>query len=125
MSTPIDWIEKFTKLDALWIHDNNPSHPHVLLTSGKHSSGYFNATRVVEQPEILRIACSALSELMRKQLKSSLPQVVVGSAFGAITISHECAKSLNTKMAYTQKTGTNKMTLSRFSIEVGEKVLVV
>ncbi len=101
MNTRTNWEEKFSKLGALWIHDGIQSHPHALLTSGKHSSGFFNATKVVENPKILERACAELSIKVSTFMGGPLPEVVVGSAFGAITIAHECTKSLGAKMAFT------------------------
>lgn len=37
------WIDRFKERDALWLHDGNVRRPHALLTSGKHSDGFFNS----------------------------------------------------------------------------------
>lgn len=123
-----NWMKEFSRLDALWIHNDNPKRPHALLTSGKHSSGFFNATKVIENPCVMQSACTDLSRKILDQLTLRLrveyPQAVVGSAFGAITIAHECAKKMSAKMAFTQKVDGG-MALTRFSVEADESVLPV
>jgi len=119
-----NWLEEFARLDALWIHDGNPAHPHALLTSGMHSAGFFNATKVAERPCVLQSACGELSHRINILLQNDVPHVVVGSAFGAITIAHECAKTLNARTMFTQKV-RGEMRLERFSIKPGTNVVVV
>lgn len=123
------WASHFARLGALWIHDGNPENPHALLTSGMHSAGFFNATEVVKEPCVTQCACQELSrriitELAKNDLPEKSPQVVIGSAFGAITIAHECAKFLSARMAFTEK-ADGKMSLKRFFVTDGERALVV
>ena len=61
------WIEEYKKRGALWIHDGNPKRPHALLTSGKHSSGFFNSRLVISDEVLLREAASDLIELFTKE----------------------------------------------------------
>ena len=123
-----DWATEFGRLNALWIHSGNMAHPHAILTSGKHSSGYFNATKVVEQTGVLQSVCEALADkvsaVLSKESGHQYPRVVVGSAYGAITIAHECAKRLGARMAFTEKEN-GAMLLTRFSVSKDERALVV
>ena len=32
----MDWMQEFKRIGALWIHDENPKRPHVVLASGLH-----------------------------------------------------------------------------------------
>lgn len=50
------WIREYQQKDALWIHDGNPKRPHALLTSGKHSNGFFNSRLVIPDEALLRDA---------------------------------------------------------------------
>lgn len=123
------WENQFTLLGALWNHDGNPENPHALLTSGMHSAGFFNTSKVIKEPCVTQCACQELSrriieELARSDPRERLPETVVGSAFGAITIAHECAKFLSARMAFTEKID-GKMRLGRFLVMSGERVLVV
>ncbi len=119
------WLEEFKRVGALWIHDGNPKRPHALLTSGKHSNGFFNASKVIARPDLLGAIVLELAD--RCQLKSLSIDWVVGSALGAVTIAHAFAYHLRRNMAFTEKAddGTKKMVLARFDIEAADHVLIV
>jgi len=79
-----DWIDQYKKKNALWIHDGNPKCPHALLTSGKHSNGFFNSRLVIPDEVLLRDAASDLLELFVQQDGDvSKVQGVVGPQTGA------------------------------------------
>lgn len=54
--TQDEWIHEYQEKNALWIHDGNPKRPHALLTSGKHSNGFFNSRLVIPDEALLRDA---------------------------------------------------------------------
>jgi len=116
------FIEKLKLLGALWIHEGGDA-PHALLTSGRHSNGYVNMTKVVENPVAASDFCRALVNTLMLKGK---PNVVVGSAMGAITISYQVAATFGglTRAAYTEKVDGD-LVLKRFDIDADEKVLVV
>jgi len=60
------WLLKYQLKGAIWIHDKNPRRPHALLTSGKHSNGFFNSRLVIPDEELLREAASDLLDLFLK-----------------------------------------------------------
>jgi len=118
-----NWIQKFEELGALWIHDGSPKRPYALLTSGNRSNGFFNMTKIMEHPKLLEEVCA---EIIKNNPLDEKPDVVIGSALGAITIAHEFAKQLGTRFAFTEKNSDKtEMILKRFSIQPGEKVLIV
>ncbi len=57
------WIEVYQKLDALWMHDGNLKRPHVILSSGNHSNGFFNSWLVIADGRLIRLASLALLDL--------------------------------------------------------------
>ena len=117
------WIQKLEDLGALWIHDKNPKRPYALLTSGNISNGFFNMTKVMEHPQLLEEVCK---EIVHQNPLAEKPDVVVGSALGAITIAHVFAKQLDAKFAFTEKNkDETAMVLKRFNITPGNKVLIV
>ncbi|PIQ91668.1 MAG: hypothetical protein COV70_02340 [Parcubacteria group bacterium CG11_big_fil_rev_8_21_14_0_20_39_22] len=61
--TSDEWIIEYQQNNALWIHDGNPKRPHALLTSGKHSNGFFNSRLVISDEVLLYDAASDLIEL--------------------------------------------------------------
>jgi orotate phosphoribosyltransferase len=123
------WTETFSDMGALWIHDNNPARPHALLTSGKHSNGFFNATKVIENPALLEEACVDMWAHHADSLPGqSACDRVIGSAFGAITIAHVIAQMLNVQMGFTEPVETDdgkQMVLKRFALSEGDRVLIV
>ncbi|OHA24359.1 MAG: hypothetical protein A3B11_02265 [Candidatus Taylorbacteria bacterium RIFCSPLOWO2_01_FULL_44_26] len=78
------WISQYQQKNALWIHDGNPKRPHALLTSGKHSNGFFNSRLVIPDEVLLCAAASDLLELFTQQSGDvSKVQGVVGPQTGA------------------------------------------
>lgn len=122
-------LEEYKKIGAFWVHDDNPKRPHALLTSGKHSNGFFNGSKVIVDPQLLRR--SLLSILWCDEGPKHLshrPKYVVGSALGAINIAHTMAEILGTKSCFTEPNvidGVKHMELKRFSISPKSDVLVV
>jgi len=130
------WIKCYEEKGALWIHDGNVKRPHALLTSGKHSSGFFNSELVMEDPELLDQACYDLCELASGKLnvdKECKVSRVVGPAMGAITLAHNLALQFvngswgKVLRAYTEKEETSagvKMVFKRTKIIPGESILL-
>jgi len=79
------WIEEYKRKGALWIHDGNPQRPHALLTSGKHSNGFFNSRLVIPDEVLLKDAASDLLELLSAtgEAEGYDIDVVVGPQTGA------------------------------------------
>ncbi len=131
------WIKEYKKRGALWLHDNNPVRPHALLTSGKHSGGFFNSGLVLEDPFLLDKACQDLLVLLTGAGCTVYKDVhrVVGPAMGAITLAHSLAYriagvtfSSQCFCSYTEKEvldGENTMVFKRTSVKDGESVLAV
>jgi orotate phosphoribosyltransferase len=65
-------------------------HGHFLLTSGRHSAVYFEKFRLLERPDLLAEAVSAMLE--------SFPSVpiegVVGPTLGGVIVAYEVARQL-------------------------------
>jgi orotate phosphoribosyltransferase len=82
--TSEEWIRQYERKKALWIHDGNLKRPHALLTSGKHSNGFFNSRLVIPDEALLQDAACDLLELFAQQGgEVSKVQVVVGPQTGA------------------------------------------
>ncbi len=93
--TQDEWIDTYRKCDAIWFHGGNPRQPHALLTSGKHSDGFFNSELVLENPVLIDWACKDLFEKFCavRDDRTAAPFVdrIVGPAMGAITLAHHMA----------------------------------
>jgi len=96
----LKWFELY---DAVWVYDStDPKAPHVELTSGKCSNGFFDCMRVLRNPKLCEIlAC----QLVRKLKEAGIEKVdwVIGSPYAAITFSYEIAKGFNAIHAFTEK----------------------
>lgn len=94
--TQAEWIKEYEGKDALWIHDGNPKRPHALLTSGKHSNGFFNSRLVIPDEELLDEAAADLVEKLGFQDGN---QVGVDSIVGPQTGATKLAKLIYGHMA--------------------------
>jgi orotate phosphoribosyltransferase len=140
-NTTEGWISPYATLGALWIHDENPKRPHALLTSGNHSSGFFNSGLVTENPSYLDQAAWDLITMLgdaglvfgQVPGRAVSPRRVVGPAMGAITLAHNIALNIacdygGTRLtSFTEKESEvlrNTMVFKRNPPKPGEEVLV-
>jgi orotate phosphoribosyltransferase len=94
---------------------------HFLLTSGRHSNRYMQCAQVLKYPEYTEKLCKVIADAY----KDSSVELVVGPAMGGILVAYEVAKQLGVPSIFAEREN-GKMTLRRnFSIEKGQKVLVV
>jgi len=94
---------------------------HFLLTSGLHSSKYLQCALVLQYPDV--------AEVIGKQLAAKFAGekigVVAAPALGGVIVAHEVARALSCRAIFTERQD-GRMTLRRgFSINPGERVLVV
>lgn len=115
--------QEFEEAGALWVHDDNPNRPHALLTSGKHSNGFFNGTKIIEATDKLLIERAISVMLPIHDIRFKGVTRVVGSERGAVEISYELAKQLKVKHSTTAKTESG-MELQRFSLLENDKLLI-
>ncbi|ABO50216.1 orotate phosphoribosyltransferase [Desulforamulus reducens MI-1] len=107
-------IDIFTKTGAMLSG-------HFRLTSGKHSNRYFQCAQVLQHPQYTQKLCQELANRFENQGV----QTVIGPAMGGILVSYEVARSLGVRSLFTEREN-GKMSLRRsFSLQPGEKVLVV
>ena len=95
MRTQDEWILQYKLKGALWIHDGNPKRPHALLTSGKHSNGFFNSRLVIPDEALLYEAASDLLELFARNGGDVYKvQGVVGPQTGATKLAELVSQQL-------------------------------
>lgn len=131
------WIKAYMKKGALWFHDENMKRPHALLTSGKHSSGFFNSECVMEDSLLLDQACLDLVQMLAMQGAVNINNIdrVVGPAMGAVTLAHSTSVHISRARgrvclrAFTEKEigldGVTRMVFKRTAIRPGERILIV
>ena len=94
---------------------------HFRLTSGLHSTQYFQCAKVLQYPEHAETFCKEIAD----HFSSNVPDVVVSPAIGGIVVGQEVARLLGCRAIFAERENEN-MTLRRgFEIEPGEKVIVV
>lgn len=94
---------------------------HFKLTSGRHSDRYFQCARVLQYPEHTEKLCRELAARFAGENVSA----VIGPATGGVIVSYETARALGVRGIFTEREN-GEMSLRRgFSIEPGERVLVV
>lgn len=94
---------------------------HFLLTSGRHSDKYLQCARIFQDTRYSEELCAALAE----KFKNQGIDLVIGPAIGAISMSYEVSRQLGVKNIFAEREN-GVMTLRRsFTIEPGQKVLVV
>ena len=96
-------------------------HGHFLLTSGLHSPHYVEKFNVLQHPKYTQRLCEAMAE----KFKDQQIDTVVGPVTGGILLAHETGKALGTRAIFTEREN-GKMTFRRgFSLQPGERVLIV
>lgn len=94
---------------------------HFLLTSGRHSDKYLQCAKIFQYTKYSEELCRALAE----KFAGKGVELVIGPAIGAIQMSYEVSRHLGVKNIFAEREN-EKMTLRRnFTIEPGQKVLVV
>jgi orotate phosphoribosyltransferase len=97
---------------------------HFLLSSGRHSAHYLQCARVLMDPMRASRLASALAATFPRELRKDIAKVV-SPAMGGVIIGHEMGRALGVEAMFVERpTGTFELRRG-FSIEPGEKVLMV
>ncbi len=97
---------------------------HFILSSGLHSPRYLQCARVLMDPSRAARLASALARSLPLEIKSKI-EMVVSPAMGGIIIGHEMGRSLGLPAIFVERpTGTFELRRG-FSIEPGQKLLLV
>ena len=94
---------------------------HFLLTSGLHSPHYVEKFNVLQHPAYTQQLCEAMAE----KFKDSRIDTVVGPMTGGILLAHEVGKALGTRAIFTERVDGHMTFRRGFSLEKGERVLIV
>ena len=97
---------------------------HFLLSSGRHSAYYLQCARVLMDPDRAGRLAIALAGKLPRDLRKEISKVV-SPAMGGLIIGHEMGRALGTEAIFLERpTGTFELRRG-FTIEPGEKVLMV
>jgi len=94
---------------------------HFLLSSGLHSSVYWEKFRVLQCPKYAEQLCA----LIARHFQPERIEVVAGSATGGIIVAYEVARQLGVRGIFTEEEGKKRVFRRGFGIDSGERVLVV
>jgi orotate phosphoribosyltransferase len=94
---------------------------HFLLTSGLHSPVYWEKFRILQYPQHTEKLCNLIAE----HFKKDNIQVVVGPTTGGIILAFEVAKQLGVKGIFAEKEGKTRVFRRGFTINPGDRVLIV
>lgn len=96
-------------------------HGHFQLTSGRHSDTYVQCARVLEDP----VLTTRLAEAMAAKVADERIDLVAAPAVGGIIIGFAVAQALGVKFIFTERQNGEMVFRRSFSIEPGQRVLVV
>jgi len=94
---------------------------HFLLTSGLHSPVYWEKFHILQYPNYTEKLCRLIAE----HFKKDNVQVVAGPTTGGIILAFEVAKQLGVKGIFAEKEGETRVFRRGFTINPGDRVLIV
>ena len=97
---------------------------HFVLSSGRHSAHYLQCARVLMDPERAGRLALALAQRIPRELRVQL-QKVVSPAMGGLIIGHEMGRALGIEAIFVERPGGTFELRRGFTIEEGEKILLV
>jgi orotate phosphoribosyltransferase len=96
---------------------------HFKLSSGMHSDTYFQSALILQYPQQAeKLAKELAAKLIERNIKAD---AVVSPAIGGLIIGHEMGRALGTRAIFTERVDGAVSLRRGFSVEKGEKILVV
>jgi orotate phosphoribosyltransferase len=97
---------------------------HFLLSSGRHSANYLQCARLLMDPARASRIAIAIAQRLPREVRSAI-EVVISHAMGGIIIGHEMARALEVNALFVERPDGVFGLRRGFSIEPGQKVLLV
>ena len=94
---------------------------HFILSSGKHSSKYFQCAKVLQYPEYL----TAFSIMIADEFEGQKPDVVISPAIGGIVLGTEVGTQLGCRTIFSERRNGTMVIRRGFNLTSDEKVLIV
>ncbi len=94
---------------------------HFILTSGRHSNQYMQCARVLQYPD----HTETLARIIAGHYRDEQVDVVIAPAVGGILVAYEVARQLGVKAIFCERQEGRMMLRRGFTIEPGQRVLVV
>ena len=97
---------------------------HFLLSSGRHSANYLQCARLLMDPARASRIAIAIAQKLPREVRSAI-EVVISPAMGGIIIGHEMSRALEVNALFVERPDGVFGLRRGFSIEPGQKVLLV
>lgn len=100
---------------------------HFLLSSGKHSSQYFQCARLLQYPDRAAAVIGDVADRIRLEIAEGRLEAdaVIGPAMGGIVVAYELGRQLGLPAFFTERNDEGIMTLRRgFEIKSGERIII-
>lgn len=100
---------------------------HFLLSSGKHSSQYFQCARLLQYPDKAEKVIAGPAGRIQAEIAAGRLEVdsVIGPAMGGIVVAYELGRQLKVPAFFTERNDDGVMTLRRgFEIKPGERIVI-
>ena len=94
---------------------------HFILSSGQHSSKYFQCAKVLQYPEYL----TAFSIMIADEFEGQKPDVVISPAIGGIVLGTEVGTQLGCRTIFSERKNGTMVIRRGFNLTSDEKVLIV
>ena len=94
---------------------------HFRLTSGRHSDKYMQCAKIFMNTKYSEELCAALAE----QFKDDNIDIVIGPAVGAVQMAYEVSRQLGVPNIFTERENGIMCLRRGFTIEKGQRILVV
>ncbi len=94
---------------------------HFILTSGRHSSSYFQCARVLQYPKHLTHFASMIAE----HYKGTKIETVISPAIGGVVLGTEVGRLLNAQTIFAERKDGEMCIRRGFEIARGQNILVV
>lgn len=94
---------------------------HFKLTSGRHSDVYYEKFTLLKNPTL----CTKICKEMADRFAGKGVQTVVGPTTGGIIIAYDVARYLGVESIYAEPGETGRVFKRGFSLEPGQKVVIV
>ena len=94
---------------------------HFILTSGRHSSSYFQCARVLQHPQYL----THFAEMIAEHFNKEKIDAVISPAIGGVVLGTEVGRILNIRTIFAERKDGDMCIRRGFNIEPGENILIV
>ena len=94
---------------------------HFVLTSGRHSSSYFQCARVLQHPQYL----THFAEMIAEHFNKEKIDAVISPAIGGVVLGTEVGRIINTRTIFAERKDGDMCIRRGFKIEPGENILIV